>query len=56
MEGQNLKTIFSKSNISGKHHIDWNATSSKGQKLQPGVYLIVLKTDQKLQTEKVIIK
>ncbi len=56
MEGQNLKTIFSKSNISGKHHIDWNATSSKGQKLQPGVYLIVLKTDQKLQTKKVIIK
>lgn len=56
MEGQLLKSIYKNAVLSGKQSIEWNATSSKGQKLKSGVYLLVLKTDQQMQSRKVIIK
>jgi hypothetical protein len=45
MTGNPVKTLYNSKVFAGSHHVAWNGTHDAGNDLQPGVYVIQVKTE-----------
>ena len=55
INGKPIKSIINKIYSPGKYNLKWNGKSKNGKEVNPGAYLIRLKTGNQIQTERVIL-
>jgi predicted amidohydrolase YtcJ len=53
--GQKVRTIADGTFNSGEHTLVWNSTDDTGENVPPGLYFIILQTNNSFQREKIII-
>ena len=55
INGKHINTITNKTYSPGKYNMKWNGKCKNGKEVNPGAYLIRLKTGNHIQTERVIL-
>ena len=55
MAGQLVKTLVSEVRAAGNHTIVWEADDDKGELVPPGMYIYILKTNEKQLSKKMLI-
>ena len=53
--GQTVCQLYDGVQSAGKHFIEWNGTDDKGNEVASGVYFYRMKTDQRLESKKMLL-
>jgi flagellar hook assembly protein FlgD len=53
--GREIKTLLNDEQMSGVKLVTWDGRNAKGEKIASGVYLLVLKVGETVQTRKVVV-
>ena len=54
LDGKEIKTLLSGNQKTGEYNISWDGTSDSGLPTEGGIYLVTIRTDKKMITEKLI--
>jgi hypothetical protein len=55
LNGKKITGLASNTFAAGTHHLSWDGTSAKGNLMPRGMYLYILKTNERQQTGKIIL-
>ncbi len=53
--GQLIKTIVKEKQLPGRYQFDWNGTNEQNQKVGPGIYFYLIKTEKDTQCNKILM-
>ncbi|NNC94135.1 MAG: T9SS type A sorting domain-containing protein [Chitinophagales bacterium] len=53
--GSEVSTLFNESASAGQYTLNWNGSSDNGTQVQSGVYFVVVKSDEAVRSERILV-
>jgi flagellar hook assembly protein FlgD len=53
--GRHVRTLVNKSQLTGRHMVDWDGLDSKGNSTTPGIYFCRYENGKCVLTEKIVV-